>query len=179
MANSKKNTSPAVENNTVEEKENTETRPIVPKEVDPNQIIIVRNGHQGRLIYESPRTHERFKWESFGDEQEMELREIRNAKSSAKKFFINNWFMFDEEYAWVIDYLGLKQYYKNAISLEDFDEIFQKKPDEIKNIVSKLSIGQKKSIAYRARHLIANEEIDSHKVISALEKALGVDLIEK
>lgn len=178
MAN-KKNVSPIDESVSVERNDNVENKPIIPKDIDPNQIIIVRNGHQGKLIYESPRTHERFKWESFGDEQEMELREIRNAKSSAKKFFINNWFMFDEEYAWVIDYLGLKQYYKNAISLEDFDEIFQKKPDEIKNIVSKLSQGQKKSVAYRARHLIANEEIDSHKVISALEKALNVDLIEK
>lgn len=178
MAN-KKNVSPTDETVSVERNDNVENKPIIPKDIDPNQIIIVRNGHQGKLIYESPRTHERFKWESFGDEQEMELRELRNAKSSAKKFFINNWFMFDEDYAWVIDYMGLKQYYKNAISLDDFDEIFQKKPDEIKNIISKLSSGQKKSVAYRARHLIANEEIDSHKVISALEKALGVDLIEK
>ncbi len=179
MANNKKNTSASTTNEAVEVTNAPEARPIIPKEIDPNQIVIVRNGHQGKLVYKSPRTHEVFKWDSFGDEQEMELREIRNAKSSAKKFFINNWFMFDEEFAWVIDYLGLKQYYKNAISLDDFDEIFQKNPDEIKDIVSRLSKGQKKSVAYRARQLIANGEIDSYKVVAALEKVLGVDLIEK
>lgn len=178
MAN-KKNTSTSVNDEVATETKTTENKPIIAKDVDPNQIVIVRNGHQGKLVYKSPRTHEIFKWDSFGDEQEMELREVRNAKSSAKKFFINNWFMFDEEYAWVIDYLGLKQYYKNAISLDDFDEIFQKSPDEIKEVVSKLSAGQKKSVAYRARQLIINEEIDSHKVVTALEKVLGVDLIEK
>lgn len=177
--NNKKNTTTSKPKEDITEVAEVEVKPIIPKEIDANQIVIVRNGHQGRLIYKSPRTHEIFKWDTFGDEQEMELREIRNAKSSAKKFFINNWFMFDEEYAWVIDYLGLKQYYKNAISLDDFDEIFKKEPDKIEKIVSGLSVGQKKSVAYRARQLVVDKEIDSYKVITTLEKVLGVDLIEK
>ena len=69
--------------------------------------------------------------------------------------------MFDEEYAWVIDYLGLKQYYKNAISLDDFDEIFQKSPDEIKEVVSKLSAGQKKSVAFTTFTVIPSYSIVS------------------
>ena len=154
-------------------------KPIVPKEIDPNQIVIVLNGFQGRLVYESPRTHEVYRWETFGDEQEIELRELRNAKSSAKKFFMNNWFMFNEEDAWVIDYLGLNQYYKNALNLEEFDELFKKSPSEIEKVISKLSAGQKKSVAYRARQLVLAGEIDSNKAIAALEKSLGIELIER
>ena len=154
-------------------------KPIVPKEIDTNQIITVLNGFQGRLVYESPRTHEVYRWETFGDEQEIELRELRNAKSSAKKFFMNNWFMFNEDDAWVIDYLGLNQYYKNAINLEDFDELFKKSASEIEKVISKLSAGQKKSVAYRARQLVLEGEIDSNKAIAALEKSLGIELIER
>lgn len=156
-----------------------EVKPIIPKDIDPNQIIVVRNGFNGTLVYISPRTHERFKWECFGDEQEMELRELRNAKSSAKKFFENNWFMFNEDDAWVIDYLGLKQYYKNAISLDEFDDVLKKSAAELEKIVSKLSSGQKRSVAYRARQMVSSGEIDSHKSIVALEKSLGVELIER
>lgn len=87
--------------------------------------------------------------------------------------------MFDEEYQWVIDYLGLNQYYKNALSLSDFDDLFTKTPSEISKITSKLSDGQKKSVAYRARQLVIEGEIDSIKAINALEKSLGIDLIEK
>lgn len=152
---------------------------IIPKEIDPNQTVVVSNGFQGKLVYESPRTHEIFIWDTFGDTQEIELRELRNAKSSAKKFFINNWFMFDDEYSWVIDYLGLKQYYKNAISLDDFDDLFKEKPEKIVKIVSKLSEGQKKSVAYRARQLIIDGTIDSNKAIKALEESLGAELIER
>ena len=153
--------------------------PIVAKEIDQNQIIVVHSGFHGRLVYRSPRTGEKFVWGEFGDEQEMELRELRNAKSAKKKFFENNWFMFDEEYEWVIGYLGLTQYYKNALPLVGFDDLFKKSPAEIEKAIAKLSNGQKKSVAYRAKQLIADGTIDSNKAIAALENALGIELIER
>lgn len=152
-------------------------KPMIPKEIDPNQIITVRNGFQGRLVYKSKRTGERFVWDAFGSEQDMELSELKNAKNSNKRFFINNWFMFDED--WVVDYIGMRQYYKGAIPIQDFDKLFEKPAAEIEKVVSKLSGGQKKSIAYRAKQLIAEGGIDSNKTIAALEKCLGTDLIER
>lgn len=154
-------------------------KPIVPKEVDLSQLVVVRNGYQGRLVYKSPRTQEKFVWPEFGSEQMIELLELRNAKNTWKKYFINNWFMFDEEYAWVIDYLGMSQYYKNALKIDSFDELFKKTPSEIEKTVAKLSDGQKKSVSYRARQLIADGEIDSNRAIAALEKSLGIELIER
>ncbi len=153
------------------------TKTITPKDVDPTQYVIVRNGFQGRLVYRSRKTGEMFVWDEFGAEQEMELRELRNAKNSYKKFFINNWFMFDED--WIVDYLGVRQYYKNAIPIDGFDDIFTMKPAELKRKVSALSDGQKKSVAYRAKELIAEKKIDSLSVISVLEDALKIELIEK
>lgn len=149
---------------------------IVPKEVDLGQYITVRNGFHGKLVYKSSRTGEKFVWDSFGAEQEMELRELRNAKNSVKGYFKNNWFIFDEP--WVVEYLGLKNFYKNSLGIESFDEIFKKDSDEIKQILTEMSDGQKKSVAYRASELIANGEIDSLKTITALEESLGIELIE-
>lgn len=150
---------------------------ITPKEVDSSQYVIVRNGFQGTLVYKSRKTGEVYIWQNFGDEQEMELRELRNAKNSYKKFFINNWFMFDED--WIIDYLGVRQYYKHAVPIDGFDDLFTQEPSKLKQTLSELSNGQKKSIAYRAMELIAENRIDSLSVISTLEDALGIDLIEK
>ena len=147
------------------------------KDVDLNQYVVVRNGFQGKLIYQSSRTGELFVWDEFGSEQEIELRELVNAKNSAKKFFIDNWFMFDEE--WIIDYLGMKNFYKIAVRIEDFDEIFSKSAEEIRNIISGMSEGQKRSAAYRAKTLISEGIIDSNKSITALEETLGIELIER
>lgn len=153
-----------------------EKKPI-PKKIDPHQYITVRNGFQGKLIYVSKRTGEKFVWENFGDEQEIELIELKNAKNASKKFFINNWFVFDD--SWVIDYLGVGQFYKNALRLEDFDRVFTLSPDEIRETIGKLSAGQKRSLAYRAKELIAHGEIDSNRAIAALEESLGIELVEK
>ncbi len=154
-----------------------ENKQIVAKDIDVHQYVTVRNGFQGKLVYVSQKTGEHFVWDGFGTEQEMELLELRNAKNSAKKFFQNNWFMFDED--WIVDYLGVKQFYRHAVKIEDFDKIFEMSPAEIKNTVTSLSDGQKKSVAYRAKMLIAEGEIDSNKAINALEEALGVELIER
>ena len=151
----------------------------IPKDIDPNMTIPVRNGFQGGLVYVSPRTKEVYRWEEFNEIQEVELRELRNAKSASKAFFMNNWFMFDDEYDWVIDYLGVRQYYENALSINEFETLFTLSPAEITKVISKLSKGQKRSVAYKAKQMVADGEIDSNKVIATLEKALGVELVEK
>ncbi len=161
----------------VKPKPKAEPKPNIPEDVDLNQYITVRNGFQGTLVYVSARTNEVFIWEGFGAEQEMELRELKNAKNSNKKFFINNWFMFDDD--WVIDYLGVRQFYQNALGIDEFDSIFTETPENIKLIISKLSQGQKRSVIYRAARLIKDGEIDSRKVVAALEEALGVRLTDE
>lgn len=154
-----------------------ESKPLIPKDVNPEQYVTVRNGFQGKLVYRSRRTGELFVWDGFGTEQEIELRELKNAKNSSKKFFENNWFMFDED--WIVDYLGVRTFYKNAVKIEDFDSIFEKDADSIKEIVSAMSKGQKRSVAYRAKVLIAEGKIDSNRAIAALEESLGVELVER
>jgi hypothetical protein len=179
MANNTKENKKTVDNETeqkMNEPKKNEKKPVA-KKVDLNQYIPVRNGFQGRLIYISKKTGERFVWSDFGDEQEMELLELKNAKNSSKQFFQNNWFMFEDD--WVPEYLGVKQYYKNAIPIDGFDDLFEMSPDMIEERVSKLSAGQKRSVAYRARALIAEGGIDSNRAISALENALGIELTEK
>lgn len=179
MANRNTTAKPRIESS-AEQTQAQQTEPkkaMIPKEVDPNQYVTVRNGFQGRLVYKSKRTGERFVWDSFGAEQDMELSELKNARNSNKKYFINNWFMFDEP--WVVDYIGMSQYYKFAISIQDFDKLFEKPAAEIGKIISKLSDGQKKSVAYRAKQLIAEDGIDSNRTIAALEKHLGTELIER
>ena len=149
----------------------------VKKDLDPNMYVTVKNGFNGTLVYKSKKTGERFIWSSFGDEQEIELAELKSAKNSCKMFFINNWFLFDDPE--IVEWLGMSQYYKHALNSASFDKLFTKSPDEIEATVAELSNGQRKSLAFRAKQLIADGEIDSIKVINALEKSLSVELIER
>ena len=156
-----------------------ETPEIIPHEIDDTQYITVRNGFHGTLVYVSRRTGEKIVWDEYGAEQDIELRELKYAKNSRKNFFINNWFVFNEEDSWVLKYLGVDRFYKNAIDIDGFDNIFKMKPKELEKTIAGLSAGQKKSVAYRARQLVLEGEIDSNKAIAALEKSLGIELIER
>jgi hypothetical protein len=149
----------------------------VKKNLDLNMYVTVKNGYNGTLVYKSKKTGETFIWEEFGSEQEMELSELKSAKNTSKAFFINNWFLFDDPE--IIDWLGMTQYYKNALNSDSFDKLFEKKPEEIKATIANLSAGQKKTVIFRAKQLIEEGKIDSIKVITALENSLSVELIER
>ena len=62
---------------------------------------------------------------------------------------------------------------------EDFDKLFKEQPAKLEKIISEMSAGQKRSLAYRAKQLIADGGIDSRKTIQILEKCLGIELIER
>lgn len=171
------NTSKAREK--AQETEKVEQAPIVAKDIDIHQYINVRSGFHGRLVYKSAKTGEKTVWDEFGADQPMELCELKNAKSASKGMFSNNYFMFDDEYDWVIDYLGVRNFYIHSLKLDEFDNLFKMTPSKIKSTIATLPGGQKKSVAYRAHQLIESGEIDSLKIISALEESLGIELIEK
>lgn len=156
----------------------TQTFAPIPDSVDPNDIVMVRNGFNGRLVYISPRTQERYSWDEYGDEVEMEVRELRAAKGSQKAFFENNWFMFDDEYSWVIPYLGVTKYYESAVTIENLQGILNASPSEIQNVCDRLNSGQRESFILMVREKYHNGEIDSLKTINALEAGLGIKLTE-
>ncbi len=149
----------------------------VKKDLSPNMVVTVKNGFNGTLVYKSKRTGEVFVWDAFGSEQEMELQDLKAAKNTCKAFFINNWFLFDDPE--VVEWLGMSQYYKHALNTDSFNDLFTSSPDKIREMVAKLSDGQKKTAAFRAKQLIQEGEIDSIKIINALEESLSVELIER
>ena len=66
MATETKAKSKAPKVKPVVETEDEVKKPIIPKDIDLSQLIVVKNGYQGRLVYKSPRTHEKFVWPEFG-----------------------------------------------------------------------------------------------------------------
>lgn len=150
----------------------------VKRQLDPHTIVSVRSGFHGLLIYKSKHTGETFEWADFGDEQDMELQELRSAKASTDKvFYENNWFIIDDPE--IVEFLGVAKYYQNSLKIDEFDTLFEMSPEEVSAKVAKLPKGQRMSVAYRARKMIENGDIDSIKLINALENSLGVELIER
>lgn len=145
-------------------------------EPDPHELISVKNGFHGRLTYKSRRDGMEVVWSEYGDEEFLEYQELKSARSSQKKFFTENWWIMDYEY---LEALGVVKYYENAINDENIENLKNKSPDKIKEIVSKMSNGQKKSLSYKVIEMIKTEELDNVKTIRALKESLNLNQIEE
>lgn len=145
--------------------------------LSPDTVVTVKNGFNGKLVYKSKKSGDKYVWEEYGDEQDFDLQELKNAKNSSKAFFINNWFMIDDPE--VISYLGVEQYYKNALDCDELLDLICNEPEKIGEAVGKLSYGQKESVKFFARRLVGEGSIDSVKAIKALEDALNIELTER
>jgi len=143
----------------------------------PNEYISVRNGFNGRLVYRSSATGERYVWERFGDEIDMELQDLKRARSASRVFFEKNWFMFDDPD--VISYLGVDRYYDGSLSYEEFEGLFTMTPDEIEERLKVIPEGQYNTLARYAREQIEDGKIDSIRVVELLERKLGVKLTDR
>lgn len=147
----------------------------VKPELNPEDYVTVRNGFNGKLVYRSRNTNEVYIWDGLGAEQEMELRELKHARNTARAYFSNNWFMFDDPA--IPDWLGVSMYYKDALDIDEIDDLFTLSPAEIERTIRSMPAGQKETIANRAKDLLrTGEKIDSIRVIHALERSLGITL---
>lgn len=145
------------------------------KNLDHNMFVTVRNGFHGPLYYRDHNTSEEHFWPEFGDESDMTLGTLMNARGSQRRFFSDNWWLIDDPD--VIEYLGVSRYYKNALSYEDFYEIFELPYDEIREKIEGLSDGQKRSVAFMAKEQIESGELSDLNVVKMLEDVLHTELI--
>ena len=116
-------------------------------------------------------------WEDIGSVEYMELGELSSMKNTDKRFFEDNWIVFDdtEEYtaSELYDFLKVSKYYKNVLTPDNIDEIFTYPKDEIVKTISTLSRGMKETIAARAKQKLDENTLDKN-IIDILESSLGI-----
>lgn len=138
-------------------------------------MIECRNGTAGVLIYKSQlNPGYTVEWDSFGDVQELEYRELVSMRGNQRRFFEENWILIDNPA--VIKKLGVERYYKNSLTTDDFDDVFTMSAEKIKEIVPSLPGGTKDAIISEAKKKIETGELDSRSTIKALEETLSVEL---
>jgi hypothetical protein len=165
-------------NITPTEAESVEPTPIPKRKVreqrDLNELVSVRNNLHSKLIYPSKiYVGNEFEWNEFGEENFLELRDLVSMRNSYPTYFRDCWVMVDDD---ILEYLGVKKYYENAINMENFDSIFNMKPDKLRETLIDLPTSMKSSVAQRAMQLKSEGLIDSVKILKVLSETLQFDL---
>ena len=147
------------------------------KRITNDTMVQCKNGTHGPLIYVSSRNAGYIvEWQEFGEIQDIDYGELLAMRGSQPRFFRDNWILIED--AEVLRKLGMDRYYKNALTTENFDEVFHWTASDIREKVPKMSDGMKDSIRVRAKELVKSGELDSRSVIKALNEVLSCNLEE-
>lgn len=150
------------------------------KRIPLDTLVPVICNVPGGLIYVSKKIMGySVKWEDIGSVEYMELSELSTMKNTDKRFFTDNWVVFDDtdEYTaeQLYDFLKMSKYYKNVLTADMIDELFTWNKDKIAKKIAVLSHGMKETVAVRARQRLDEGTLDKN-IIDTLESTLGIRL---
>lgn len=150
----------------------------VRKQYDLHELVDVRNMTPGKLIYKSMRNAGYMvEWDTYGDEQSIEISELKNMLASQRAFFERNWVWIDDPE--LLEFLGASRYYKNMLSPDAVDELFDLDADSMIDKIRTLTKDMQNTIRVIAVEKVNGGEITSYPVVTALEKYFGVKFDEE
>lgn len=171
-----------VATNIEETKETSEERsPIVSykakKAIPMDALVMVRSNVNGKLVYVSKKTNGYKEiWSSLGEEIPMEMAELYSMKNSNRSFFTENWIEVDPI---VLRDLQMEHYYKDAISIEDLDSIFELQGEELERKIDSMKENIRNAFVLDAIKRIEEGTLTNIRTISTIEKKLNCELYER
>lgn len=171
-----------VATNIEETKETSEERsPIVSykakKAIPMDALVMVRSNVNGKLVYVSKKTNGYKEiWSSLGEEIPMEMAELYSMKNSNRSFFTENWIEVDPI---VLRDLQMEHYYKDAISIEDLDTIFELQGEELERKIDSMKENIRNAFVLDAIKRIEEGTLTNIRTISTIEKKLNCELYER
>jgi hypothetical protein len=161
----------------IEEKTEPRVNTKKQRKMNDSTMIPVISNFPGFLYYRDPRTQDEFEFAEYGDEHEMTLQQLKTMKAQHRRFFEDKWITFVEEEAdEIIKYLKIEKYYKDGVSQDDLEDIFDKPLEEIEDILDTTTPNEKSLILTKAREQYETGELVNTHIIKLLEEKLQVSI---
>ncbi|OMD71209.1 hypothetical protein [Paenibacillus odorifer] len=142
--------------------------------LDESLLVPVVSRVKGGLTYKSSRTHQIYRFDDFGDEQVMELSELRTMLSSQRAFLQRGWLeILDDE---IVQYLNIEKFQTKVVTDEDIEILFMSSPEEVKDVLGEANTNTKRAVFGFARDKYINGTLINVHLIKAIEDSLGEKL---
>lgn len=137
-------------------------------------LIMVMNGLEGTLIHSSTTTGRMWRFEHFGQTDKIPYGELLSLRNRSSSVFTDGWIVILNRQ--VQEEFGLTDLYKNVLTPDNIDSIFNKDIDELEAIIDTLPKGMKTTFVSKARELYRNNKLDSKRVIDFIEGKFNISL---
>ena len=181
MANYKKKTvqvADVVEDTTVEK--TVVEEPVVEKKAEKKHFeqtdgVRVRSITNGLLNVVGQKTGIQYRWFDYGDETEMEYRDlVAEVRSRSASVFDPRFIIDDEDF--IAEFPQVKSFYEEEYNIRDLQTILQMTPEKMRSAILELP----KSVYPNLKNLVgtqmASGQLDSVKKIKILDEIFGTDL---
>lgn len=140
---------------------------------DDDQIVVM-NGLDGALMHRSTRTGRSWKFMAFGQTDKIPYSELQAIRNMNERCFTEGWLIVLNKQ--VQEEFGLTEMYKNIITPQNIDEIFNKEVDELEAFIDALPEGHKVTFVAKARELYNAKKLDSRRVVELIENKFKFSL---
>ncbi|PGO60713.1 hypothetical protein [Priestia megaterium] len=140
---------------------------------DDDQIVVM-NGLDGALTHRSTRTGRAWKFKAFGQTDKIPYGELQAIRNMNDRCFTEGWLIVLNKQ--VQEEFGLTEIYKNIITPQNIDEIFNKDVDELEAFIDALPEGHKITFVAKARELFKSGKLDSRRVVDLIENKFKFSL---
>lgn len=165
-----------VETEVVETKKKTTPKATV-KKFEASDGILCRSVTQGHLAMEGSKTNMMYDWDDYGDETEIEYRDLVACVRSGRlsEYIYHPYFIIcDEDF--INEFPQLVKFYSEHYSVKELQEILKLPVDRMIEEIHRLPNGAIDSLKSIASTWVAKGKIDSVKKIKALDDEFGTDL---
>ena len=159
----------------VENSATEETTVKTKKTFDQSDGILCISITQGKLYVEGTKTGMLYSFSDYGDETEIEYRDLVGLiRSKDKSVFEPRFVVADTDF--IEEYPALKKFYNDEFSVQNIKNILTLPDDEMIKEIKKLPKGAADSLKSIAAEQVATGEIDSVRKIKALDTVFGTNL---
>lgn len=154
------------------------------RKVPPTTLVPVMSNCHTPLIYNSRRQNGYVvEWDSYGVVEYMEVSELIAMRSSALRFYRDNWIVIldcdDGENPYtaeeIYNSIGVASFYKNAVTPENIDKLLSKSSAAIEAAMEKLSMGARRTVYEYVCEKKESGEFDSIERFNVIQKMAGID----
>lgn len=139
-----------------------------PSRLKATDKIYIMNGDTGAVVYNSVRSNKRWLLDGFGKQDTMEYEELMSMHNRYPKYIDNGLFIvLNKE---VQDELKLTEKYKNILTPENIDDVFELDIEQLDRLVDSLPEAQKSTFITIAQEKRKNKTLDSFRVLDYIEE---------
>lgn len=158
-----------------------EPKPVVEKKpevkkFEPSDPITCRSVCQGILNMEGKSTGTMYRFAGYGDEIDIEYRDLLAEARNARSAYIYSPMLIVEDADFINSVPALKKFYDNYADVTNLRGILGKPVRQMIEAIQELPQGAQDQIKVLASTLISNGELDSMSRIKALEDYFGIQM---